>query len=136
MTLRILLGDARCAARHPDAIVVCPVERRVRNLLHPRQRVYPSRHALLAILLIRWGRVVTYDEICDYIWADDPDGGPLQLLRSVAVHTTALRHVLEGTPVGITTRWGLGLLAEPAAIARRATAARYYSRRQTQEIRP
>lgn len=134
MNLRILLGDARCAARNLDAIVVCPVERRVRNLVP--YHISRSRHRLLSVLLIRFGRLVSYEELSDWMWAHDLDGGPLAMQNTIGVQTSGLRHALHGTPVGITTRWGLGLLAEPASCARRATNARYYPRRHSQETSP
>ncbi len=113
--MRILLGDRHCAARNPDDVVVDPVERVVRGIEFRCQLYQQERH-LLSILMLRFGRVVSYEEIFDQFWGG-PDGGPLSARNVIGVRVVRLRQALAGSAFSVTTRWGLGLLAEPAALA-------------------
>ncbi|KAA2255239.1 tetratricopeptide repeat protein [Solihabitans fulvus] len=52
----------------------------------------PQRRAVLAVLLLRVGRVVSADEIIEAVWGEDP---PLTALGSVHTHVSMLRRVLD-----------------------------------------
>jgi len=56
-----------------------------RNLLKRREA------ALLNCLLCHQGLPVTYRTICDWLWGDDPDGGPLTAYARVQALISWLR---------------------------------------------
>lgn len=67
----------------------------------------PVIFRIAATLFVRLGRLVTWDELEDYIYCDDPNGGPCSNSRAVTLHR-AKRTVF--TPLGttVTNRWGFG----------------------------
>ena len=102
MNPRVLIGNARCAAKHPDALVVDLRERMVHGL-PLRIHVVPQCRDVLAVLVLNMGHFVTHDQIYAAIWGHREDGGPNDLPNQISVHVWRLRKALEGSPYAIST---------------------------------
>lgn len=114
----ILLGTLRCAALRPEAIVVDPSRRVVRNI-KLRRPLHTQSRQLLALMLLRFGRVVEYEEIWEELWGHRPDGGPECVREIIGRSVFHVRHALAGTSLGVSTAWGRGVrvcLAEEATL--------------------
>ncbi|RKT08917.1 DNA-binding SARP family transcriptional activator [Streptomyces sp. 1114.5] len=70
-----------------------------------------QRRAILALLALRLGRVVTVDQFCEALWGEWP---PASARAAVQGHVAALRKLLAGTPFELHTRASGYLLAGPA----------------------
>ncbi|MEU3567623.1 AfsR/SARP family transcriptional regulator, partial [Kitasatospora sp. NPDC036755] len=70
-----------------------------------------QRRAVLALLALRLGRLVTMDQLCELLWAEQP---PPSARAAVQGHVAALRKVLADTPFELRTRDSGYLLAGPA----------------------
>jgi len=71
----------------------------------------PRQLALLAVLLLEGGRVLSRDRLIDELWADDP---PPTAVNALQVHVAALRRILGG---GIrTVGSGYALDVEPEQV--------------------
>lgn len=71
----------------------------------------PQRRAILALLALRLGRLVTVDQFCELLWGDRP---PASSRAAVQGHVAALRKVLADTPFELHTRASGYLLTGPA----------------------
>ena len=69
-----------------------------------------SQAAIMWLLAARRGAIVSFPEIVDWIYADDPDGGPLDVRNCVDIAIVRLRRALReaGAPIEIHTHWGRG----------------------------
>lgn len=56
---------------------------------------------ILYLLYSKSPNVVTHAELIDYIWGNDPDGGPLGASDCVKVYVSHLRRVLEAHKVPV-----------------------------------
>ncbi|WP_167344214.1 AfsR/SARP family transcriptional regulator [Streptomyces novaecaesareae] len=70
-----------------------------------------QRRAILALLALRLGRVVTVDQFCEALWGECP---PASARAAVQGHVAALRKLLADTPFELHTRASGYLLAGPA----------------------
>ncbi|MFF2749691.1 BTAD domain-containing putative transcriptional regulator [Kitasatospora sp. NPDC058048] len=70
-----------------------------------------QRRAVLALLALRLGHLVTVDQLCELLWDEQP---PPSARAAVQGHVAALRKVLAGTPFELHTRDSGYLLAGPA----------------------
>ncbi|MER7583334.1 transcriptional regulator [Kitasatospora sp. NPDC097691] len=70
-----------------------------------------QRRAVLALLALGLGRVVTVDRFCEALWGERP---PASARAAVQGHVAALRKVLAGTPFELHTRASGYLLTGPA----------------------
>lgn len=131
---RVLLGTARCAERNPDAIVVDPSMRAVYGLRLDVQ-MFPQSTRMLAILMLNFGRHVSYDDICEALWAHRADGGPLAAKRVIWRYICDMRRGLKGSSLAISTFHSQGLMLHAAAEAWPMQRGVYYPRRAQSEIR-
>ncbi|MFI6486169.1 SAV_2336 N-terminal domain-related protein [Streptomyces sp. NPDC050564] len=79
----------------------------------PLPALPPMEKALLAMLLFKHGRTVTYDELVEGLWEDRSSDG--HHLRALSAHAAALREAL-GPGVLATTSDGYALYALPSTI--------------------
>ncbi|MFF7988841.1 BTAD domain-containing putative transcriptional regulator [Kitasatospora xanthocidica] len=70
-----------------------------------------QRRAILALLALELGRVVTVDRLCEVLWAECP---PASARAAVQGHVAALRKVLADTPFELHTRASGYLLTGPS----------------------
>ncbi|MFJ8622583.1 BTAD domain-containing putative transcriptional regulator [Kitasatospora sp. NPDC093550] len=70
-----------------------------------------QRRAILALLALELGRVVTVDRLCEALWGER---SPASARAAVQGHVAALRKLLAGTPFELHTRSPGYLLAGPA----------------------
>ncbi|MFE6054021.1 BTAD domain-containing putative transcriptional regulator [Kitasatospora sp. NPDC056446] len=70
-----------------------------------------QRRAILALLALGLGRVVTMDRFCEVLWGEVP---PASARAAVQGHVAALRKVLADTPFALHTRASGYLLTGPA----------------------
>ncbi|MET8546918.1 BTAD domain-containing putative transcriptional regulator, partial [Kitasatospora sp. NPDC004799] len=70
-----------------------------------------QRRAVLALLALRLGRLVTVDQLCELLWDEQP---PPSARAAVQGHVAALRKVLADTPFELHTRDPGYLLDGPA----------------------
>ncbi|WP_316525764.1 AfsR/SARP family transcriptional regulator [Kitasatospora brasiliensis] len=70
-----------------------------------------QRRAVLALLALRLGHLVTVDQLCELLWDEQP---PASARAAVQGHVAALRKVLADTPFELCTRDSGYLLAGPA----------------------
>ncbi|MEU9041671.1 MULTISPECIES: BTAD domain-containing putative transcriptional regulator [unclassified Kitasatospora] len=70
-----------------------------------------QRRAILALLALGLGRVVSVDRFCEALWGEQP---PASARAAVQGHVAALRKVLAGTPFELHTRASGYLLTGPA----------------------
>ncbi|MFD4656747.1 BTAD domain-containing putative transcriptional regulator [Kitasatospora sp. NPDC058444] len=70
-----------------------------------------QRRAVLALLALRLGHLVTVDQLCELLWDEQP---PPSARAAVQGHVAALRKVLARTPFELHTRDSGYLLAGPA----------------------
>lgn len=59
-------------------------------------------------LAMRFGTFVSRDRLCDLIYAEDPDGGPLNADSTVSVRICGLRRCLKRTALQIETEYKTG----------------------------
>jgi DNA-binding response OmpR family regulator len=77
--------------------------------------------AILLILAASQGRPVSTREIVQFLWADDPAGGPITAEKSVLVNMYRLRRTLGAFGIAIESRRGRrGFELVPAPAMRRA----------------
>ncbi|WP_051709618.1 AfsR/SARP family transcriptional regulator [Streptomyces sp. NRRL S-350] len=70
-----------------------------------------QQRAIMALLALRLGRVVTVDQFCEVLWGERP---PASARAAVQGHVAALRKVLAFTPFELHTRASGYLLTGPA----------------------
>ncbi|MFE4518664.1 BTAD domain-containing putative transcriptional regulator [Kitasatospora sp. NPDC056783] len=70
-----------------------------------------QRRAVLALLALRLGHLVSVDQLCELLWDEQP---PASARAAVQGHVAALRKVLAGTPFELGTRDSGYLLTGPA----------------------
>lgn len=128
---RILLGCWPVAARNPFAIVIDHSDRRIRGI-RGVGHLSPAQFTLLSSLLLNFGRVVTYEELFEFMWGDREDGGPEYAQSSIVVRAYQLRQMVHGSGLEIGTRWGWGLQIGLEGQTPRYKAGKFYPKKQVQ----
>ena len=69
----------------------------------------PIPERMLEYLLRRYPETAHWKLMADQVWYDDPNGGPLEAVKTLHVTLVRIRKCLEPTPYRIRTVWGLGI---------------------------
>lgn len=85
-------ASARRAHRSPDAVVInlrtCSIQRGATAVRFPPHSTAPDEPTQLfrvvSALIMRRGGPVSSRDLCDWLWSDDPDGGPLHAIRALS----------------------------------------------------
>lgn len=128
---RILLGCWPVAARNPGAIVIDHSDRRIRGI-RGVGHLSPAQFTLLSSLLLNFGRIVTYEELFEFMWGDREDGGPEFAQSSIVVRAHQIRKMVDGSGLEIGTRWGWGLQIGIEGQTPRFRTGKYHPRKQVQ----
>lgn len=70
---------------------------------------YHIRFRFMTLLLTRISKVVTHEEIVDFLWSDHPDGGPLTIYKTLNVHVYHCRPKFRQLGMTLHTHWAWGL---------------------------
>lgn len=94
------LAGLRLSRRDPDAVVVALQEQRI---IRARCMVQldPKPFQICLAILSRAGGIITMGEIFDFVWGDDPDGGPTDLNKVVGVHCHRANQQLRVLGLGV-----------------------------------
>jgi DNA-binding response OmpR family regulator len=74
-----------------------------------------KQRALFDVLAKASGRVVRHDFIHEYLWGDDPNGGPENAKNVLAVMVSNSNVKLMAVDYRIVNVWGVGYQLEPIA---------------------
>lgn len=94
----------------PDAVVLAVGKKRAFRD-GSMVRFSPTEAKIALCLLAAQGRQVCEDELIEFVWGDDPDGGPEDAGRMVRVFIYKVRHILRALNIGIESGWGRGFRA-------------------------
>lgn len=97
----ILLGNARVAARRPDAIVIDPRLRQVHNCTRAYDLTLQQYRLLVAVLVFR-GEPRRAVDLVELVYGERRDGGPLGTYESMRSSAVLLNRKL----IGLRICWG------------------------------
>lgn len=117
--LRVILTKANAAviaARHPAYVVVDLESQRVWTSADLFAQFPPVMFRFAAGIIAASGQLVTYRDLIEGVWGDDPNGGPGDARTLLNVYLHQSRRRLAPIGLGIATRWGHGLKAERSKV--------------------
>jgi DNA-binding response OmpR family regulator len=124
MSFRPVILATSDRARRPDAITI-NVKSRVIYFGDDYGGLTFSRIPLLIVesLLVRRGRPISTDELTEYFWGEDEDGGPLDPRGLIASHLCRVRKDLASVGLEIKNDYKLRYWLIDHAASRQAMAA-------------
>ncbi len=79
-----------------------------------RVRLTPKVFQVALVLCARQGGVVAMDDLIDFLYGDDPDGGPVTAEKLVHMYVMRTRKALPDIGLRVRTLWGRGWFIESA----------------------